>query len=74
MLGTVDFFAEQIRQCRETATHSTETNDRDFWLLMARRWEGLLQSRQNSDGGMVRPSRLARSILARRLAKRRGRA
>jgi hypothetical protein len=70
MLGTLDFFVEQICQCRSSASQCTNKNDREFWLKMAARWEGLLQARQNADGGIVRPSRLGRSMLARRLAKR----
>jgi hypothetical protein len=40
MLDTADFFEKQIKDCTDTA------QDREFWLKMANRWEGLLQARQ----------------------------
>jgi hypothetical protein len=43
MLDTADFFETQIKQCTETAAHSRNKNDREFWLKMAARWEGLLE-------------------------------
>jgi hypothetical protein len=50
MLETADFFQAQITQCRDSAARSSNKNDREFWLKMANRWEGLLQARQPSDG------------------------
>ena len=49
MLDTADFFETQIKQCTETAARSRNKNDREFWLKMAIRWEGLLQDRQPGD-------------------------
>ena len=43
MLETTDFFETQIKQCRDSAARSSKKNDREFWLKMANRWEGLLQ-------------------------------
>jgi hypothetical protein len=45
MLETADFFEAQIKQCTDFAAHSTSKNDREFWLKMAQRWEGLLKTR-----------------------------
>jgi hypothetical protein len=45
MLETADFFEAQIKQCRDSATRSNNKNDREFWLKMANRWEGLLHAR-----------------------------
>ena len=49
MLETADFFETQIKQCRDSAARSSKKNDREFWLKMANRWEGLLQARQPGD-------------------------
>jgi hypothetical protein len=46
MLETTDFFEERIKECKEAAAKSANKNDREFWLKMAVRWEGLLQARQ----------------------------
>jgi hypothetical protein len=72
MLDTADFFETQIKQCAETAARSSNKNDREFWLKMASRWEGLLQARQthDADTGPVQEFSFQRLRLA-RLAKRR---
>jgi hypothetical protein len=72
MLETVDFFETQIKQCRDSAARSSKKNDREFWLKMANRWEGLLQARQprNADTDPVQKFSFQRLRLA-RLAKRR---
>ena len=49
MLETTDFFETQIKQCRDSAARSSKKNDREFWLKMANRWEGLLQARRLGD-------------------------
>jgi len=49
MLDTANFFKTQIKQCTETAARSSNKKDREFWLKMANRWEGLLQARQHRD-------------------------
>jgi hypothetical protein len=77
MLETADFFEERIKECRSSAAQSTNKNDREFWLKMAVRWEGLLKTRQSGDEPARRPDRFRRSIfrrsmlLARQAAKRR---
>jgi hypothetical protein len=73
MLETRDLFEEQIKECKGAAAKSANKIDREFWLKMAFRWEGLLKARQNNDGGPVlRPTRFRRSmLLARQAAKRR---
>jgi hypothetical protein len=72
MLETADFFETQIKQCRDSAARSSKKNDREFWLKMANRWEGLLQARQprNADTDPVQKFSFQRLRLA-RLAKRR---
>ena len=42
MLLKPDFFQAQINECKHLAKHSENRNDREFWLKMAQRWEGLL--------------------------------
>jgi hypothetical protein len=36
------FLLEQINQCRSLAERASNKNDRQFWLKMTQRWEGLL--------------------------------
>src|SRR5262245_7309856 len=45
MLHKADFFQEQNNQCRRLAAQASNKNDREFWLQMAQRWEGLLVER-----------------------------
>jgi hypothetical protein len=54
MLDTTDFFQDQIKQCKTFAAQSTNKNDRIFRQRMADRWEGLLQARQQTFGGVER--------------------
>ena len=54
MLQTIEFFQEQIQQCKDFAARSHNKGDHDFWLKMARRWEALLQIRQPDDAGRYR--------------------
>jgi hypothetical protein len=76
MLETTDFFEQQIKSCRSSATQCRNKNDREFWLKMAARWEGLLKTRQSVDdeGPVLRRSTPSRSILLARLAAKRRRA
>src|SRR6516162_5930300 len=43
MLHKADFFQEQINQCSRLAAQASNKNDREFWLQMTQRWEGLLR-------------------------------
>jgi hypothetical protein len=45
MLHKADFFQEQNNQCRRLAAQASNKNDREFWLQMTQRWEGLLIGR-----------------------------
>jgi hypothetical protein len=77
LLETADLFEEQIKECKCAAAKSANKNDREFWLKMAARWEGLLKSRQNGDEPVRRPSRRSifrRSMLLARTAAKRRRA
>jgi hypothetical protein len=47
ILHKADFFQAQINECRHLAVHSNNQNDREFWLKMAQRCQGLLEG--NSD-------------------------
>ncbi len=55
VIDTIDFFQTQIKQCTDSATRSVNKADREFWLKMANRWQGLLQARQTrgADTGFV---------------------
>jgi hypothetical protein len=61
MLHKADFFEEQINQCRRLAALASNKNDREFWLNMTQRWEGLLQP---SDA--TAPERVEKIIFRRR--------
>ena len=43
VLNKTDFFQEQTVQCHALAARAASKTDRDFWLRLACRWEGLLQ-------------------------------
>jgi hypothetical protein len=45
ILHKADFFQEQINQCRCLAAQASNKNDREFWMKMTQRWEGLLVAR-----------------------------
>ena len=49
MLHKADFFQEQINQCSRLAAQASNNNDRQFWLKMTQRWEGLLVGRSSED-------------------------
>jgi len=77
MLETVDFFEQQIKQCRSSAAQCRNKTDREFWSKMAARWEGLLKTRQSSgddEGPVLRRPMSSRSMLLARLAAKRRRA
>jgi hypothetical protein len=54
------FFEQQIKECRSSAAVSRNKNDREFWLKMAARWEGLIKTRQSGadEGSILRRSSL----------------
>jgi len=52
MIETSDFFEDQVKQCRKLAADASDKNDREFWLRLAHRWEGLLRA-QKHDGAPV---------------------
>lgn len=68
MLETSDFFQEQAKQCRTLAAQAADKNDREFWLRLAHRWEGLLRAQRN-DGAEIETAqkvRFERPIFAKR--------
>jgi hypothetical protein len=44
MPNKCDFFQEQIKKCNELAERASDKTDCEFWLGMARRWEGMLEA------------------------------
>jgi hypothetical protein len=44
MHNKCDFFQEQIKKCNGLAERASDKTDREFWLGMARRWEGMLEA------------------------------
>ncbi len=68
MLETSDFFQEQAKQCRTLAAQAADKNDREFWLRLAHRWEGLLRAQRHDDaaGETVQKVRFERPIFAKR--------
>jgi len=60
-MQTTDFFQNEAKRCRDNAERATK-KDREFWLTLARRWEELLQARNESDANVeavhtLRPQR-----------------
>jgi hypothetical protein len=68
MLETSDFFQDQVQQCRKLAAAAPDKNDREFWLRLAQRWEGLLRAKRHDDPGVekVQKIRFGRPIFTRR--------
>jgi hypothetical protein len=68
MLETTDFFQDQVKQCRKLAADAHDKNDREFWLRLAHRWEGLLRAQQHDGPGVetVQKLRFERPIFAKR--------
>ena len=63
MLYKADFFQAQINECRHLAAHAKNHNDREFWVKMAQRWQGLLEGRPPDT---TAPERLEKLIFRRR--------
>src|ERR1700756_1477766 len=68
MLETTDFFQDQAKQCRKLAADAHDKNDREFWLRLAHRWEGLLRPHQHYGSGVetVQKVRFERPIFTKR--------
>ena len=68
MLETTDFFQDQVKQCRKLAAEAGDKNDREFWLRLAHRWEGLLRGQKHDGPGVetVQKIRFERPIFAKR--------
>ena len=43
-----EFFQAQINECRHLAAHAKNHNDREFWVKMAQRWQGLLEGHSDA--------------------------
>jgi len=58
----IDFFEERARQCQAQAKRVNNKADRESWLEMARRWEGMLRPHHdNGRGEGFRRDRLGRT-------------
>jgi hypothetical protein len=68
MLETVDFFENQIRECRAQAARATNKADREFWQRLAGRWAEVLRAKKSYGGPDIETVR-PRPIM--RLSKRR---
>jgi hypothetical protein len=68
MLETADFFQDQIQQCRKLAAAAHDKTDREFWLRLAHRWEGLLLARRQDGASLEKIQKLrpVRPIFAKR--------
>jgi hypothetical protein len=66
MIHTTDFFQEQIKQCGALAARASNKADREFWLTLAHRWEGLLRAGQNGGVESVQKLRFGRPIFTKR--------
>jgi hypothetical protein len=68
MLETSDFFQDQAKQCRKLAADAGDKNDREFWLRLAHRWEGLLRAQKNDGAAVetVQKVRFERPIFSKR--------
>jgi len=73
MQEMTDFFQKEAHQCRRLADRATAKKDREFWLGLAQRWDGLLKPSGTPDEAH-QGSRFDRPIRQRRkfaFAKRR---
>ena len=68
MHNKCDFFQEQIKKCNGLAERASDKTDREFWLGMARRWEGMLEA-----GERGRSKSKSRLRFERPISKKRGR-
>jgi len=68
MIETTDFFQDQVKQCQKLAADAHDKNDREFWLRLAHRWEGLLRAQRHDAAGVetVQKVRFERPIFAKR--------
>jgi hypothetical protein len=67
MIHTTDFFQEQIKQCGALAARASNKADREFWLTLTRRWEGLLRAQENGGAAaQIIKTRFERPIFAKR--------
>jgi hypothetical protein len=68
MIETSDFFEDQVKQCRKLAAEASDKNDREFWLRLAHRWEGLLRAQKQDGAGVetVQKVRFERPIFTKR--------
>ena len=61
-----DFFQKQIEKCNELTEQASNKTDRDFWLGMARRWEGMLEAGERGTLVVEIKPRFERPIMKKR--------
>jgi hypothetical protein len=66
MIETTDFFQDQIKQCNALAARASNKTDREFWLSLAHRWEGLFRSERAGGVETLQKLRFERPIFAKR--------
>jgi hypothetical protein len=49
---SIDFFEKQATQCRAQAERASNKADRESWLDMAIRWEGMLRPNHEDGAGI----------------------
>jgi hypothetical protein len=67
MLETTEFFQKQAQDCRNRAAQIRKKEDREFWLRLAHRWEGLSQGPKNAEVPKLR----SRTVVEKRFSKSR---
>jgi hypothetical protein len=50
-----DFFQEQIKKCNSLVEQASNKTDREFWLGMARRWQGMLEAGERGTPNAEKP-------------------
>jgi len=68
-----DFFQKEAQECKRLAAGATKKKDREFWLGLAQRWDGLMKPSDAADEAH-QASRFDRPLRQRRkfaFAKRR---
>ena len=73
MIKKDDFFQKQIEKCNELTEQASNKTDRDFWLDMAQRWKGMLESGERGTLEVEIKPRFERPIFKKRIRWGRGR-
>jgi hypothetical protein len=66
VIKKTDFFQKQIEKCNGLAQQASDKTDRDFWLGMTRRWEGMLEAGERGTLDVEIKPRFERPIFKKR--------